>query len=310
MRAKSKLAPLVFVCNAIGPTAGHAQDDAIGDSAGPFLAVIATRSPAADFRDLVEAADVTVTEQQVHTGALQFSIGRTTFEAGIDYQYTRYEYEGIAGRDRDLHRLQIPVHFSRALDSWRLEGYVAPGVSTSSNVFKDLFNRGSGDDVLVNVRLEGQRESAGRNWIVGLAYDRLFGEPTLYPVLGVEWSPRKALDIRLAFPDPAIRYRLSDRLTLLGRLFPAGHEWRVTSDDFSNEFDYRVEAYRAQSSLAMRAWKALTVDLAVGYEFGREHQFNDDTDTRIESRVDDQWFVALGFRLGPAVLPYTHGGHL
>ena len=237
-------------------------------------------------------------------------MAETDLDVAIDYQYTRYEYEGIDGRNRDLHRLQVPVHFSRALKQWRFEGYVAPGVSTSSNVFKDLFNRGSSDDLFVSARLEWHREFAARNWIVGLAYDRLFGEPTLYPVVGVELSPSPDLHLRLAFPDPALRYRFSDRITLLGRLFPAGHEWHVVSDDFTSEFDYHVEAFRAQTSLNVQAWRALSIDMALGYEFGREHRFTDDTGTRIESRIDDQWFFALGFRLGSAELPYTHGGHL
>ncbi len=297
-------------CVAIGPSAAIAHHDGAQDDAGRFLALLFARAPAADFRNTGSTADLTVKENQVHGGLFRSSLGETTLKGGVDYQYTRYEYEGIAGRNRDLHRLQIPLHFSRASALWRLDGYVAPGVSTSSNVLKDLFNRGSRDDLYVSARFEGQRKAQARTWIVGLAHDRLFGEPTLYPVFGVEFSPRPALDVRIAFPDPAIRYRVSDRMTLLGRLFPAGHEWHVVSDDFASEFDYRVEAYRAQTSLNIRAWKALSVDFALGYEFGREHHFTDDAGTRIESRVDDQWSVALGFRVGPAVLPYAHGGHL
>ena len=306
MRATTILLLAVFTCAAFVPAAAPAQHD----NTRPFLAASFARAPAADFRGTDSSADLTVNEYQAYAGLPRFSMGRTVLVAGIDYQYTRYEYEGIAGRNRDLHRLQVPLRFSRALDRWQLEGYVAPGVSTSSNVFKDLFNRGSSDDLFLSARLEGRREVAARNWIVGLAYDRLFGEPTLYPVIGVELSPRPALDLRIAFPDPAVRYRFSDRLTMLGRVFPAGHEWHVVSDDFTSEFAYRVEAYRAQTSVNIRAWKALSVDLSLGYEFGREHQFTDDTGARIESRVDDQWFAALGFRLGPAALPYTHGGHL
>ena len=187
MREKSELALLLIACVACGPESVRAQD-AAHDHTGPGLAVLAARSPAADFRDLDEAADLTVTEEQVHVGRLRFSMAETDLDVAINYQYTRYEYEGIDGRNRDLHRLQVPIHFSRALEQWRLEGYVAPGVSTSSNVFKDLFNRGSSDDLFVSARLEGERKSAARNWIVGLAYDRIFGEPTLYPVVGVEIS--------------------------------------------------------------------------------------------------------------------------
>ena len=297
----------VLVASAVGEARG--QTTASQSDSGLFLAAAFTRLSDADFRDF-DAGVLSVTEDQFHAGGLRFSIGDVALDAGIDYQYTRYEYEGLSGRDRDLHRLQFPVEFSMPLERWRLKGYVAPGVSTSSNVFKDFFNRGTRDDLFANARVAGYREADARTWIVGLAYDRLFGEATLYPVLGVELTPRPALDIRLAFPDPAFRYRVSGRVTLHGRLFPAGHEWHVVSDDFTSEFDYRVEAYRAQAGLSFRILEALNVDLSLGYEFAREHEFTDDTGTRISSRIDDQWLAAIGFRLGPAGIPYTHGGHL
>ncbi len=274
-----------------------------------FAAVSFARLPSADFQN-VAGADVLGKEHQLNLGGLGFSLGRVALSAGLDYQYTRYEFDGITGRDRDLHRLQVPFDFSVAVADWQLAGYVAPGVSTSSNVFKDLFDRGSSDDLLVSARVEGRRVIDGRNWFLGLAYDRLFGEPTLYPVLGAEFSPTAKLNLRLAFPDPAFRYQLSERLALHGRLFPAGHEWHVVSDDFSSDFNYEVEAYRAQASLSYRALGRLHVDLSLGYEFGREHRFVDDVGFSIDSAVDSHWLLSLGFRLAPAGLVYAHGSQL
>jgi hypothetical protein len=196
------------------------------------------------------------------------------------------------------------------LSGWKIDGNIAPGISTSSNVLKEFFDEVSGDDLFATARLEGRRESGSHNWVAGLAYDRTFGRPLVYPIAGIELSPTDELDIRLAFPDPGFRYRWSDRQSLSGRLFPAGHQWHVMTDDFSAEFDYRVEGFRAQLGWSIRLWKAVTLDISGGYEFGRKHYLTDDLGERIESDVDDQWLFLFGLRAGPAPLPYTHGSQL
>ena len=45
-----------------------------------------------------------------------------------------------------------------------------------------------------------------------------------------------------------------------GRIFPAGHQWRVVSDDFTRSFDYRVEAVRAEINWNLRIWRQLSLD--------------------------------------------------
>lgn len=279
------------------------------DTKGPSFATAFSRLSAATFRDIPDAS-VNVSEHQLKVDGLGFSFGQADFEAGIDYQYTRFEFQGISGRDRDLHRLQFPVNFALPLSQWHLEGYVAPSVSTSSNVFKDLVSRGTHEDFFVSTRFAGKRETNFGNVFFGLAYDRLFGEATLYPVIGTELKPSTSLTLRVAFPNPGLQYQISDRIDLYGDLFPAGHQWHVVRDDFNSEFDYRVKAFRAQLGLGIRVWKALHVDVFTGHEFRREHEFMDDLGLTIDSRLDNQWLLGVGIRLGPGDLPLTHGGHL
>ena len=193
---------------------------------------------------------------------------------------------------------------------WTMDANVAPGISTSSNVLKEFFDAISSDDLFATVRLEGRRGSSSRRWVLGLAYDRAFGRPRFYPVAGVELSPADSFDLRLAFPDPGFEYRFSGKQTISGRLFPAGHQWHVMTDDFSSEFDYRVEGFRAQLGWSIRLWKAITLDVSGGYEFARKHYLTDDLGVRIESDVEDQWLFLLGLRAGAAPLPYTHGSQL
>jgi hypothetical protein len=280
------------------------------DGHPPFLAVSITRQPSAEFSDAPAAATVTTKENQVFAGLHRFGAAEGALDLGLDYQYTRYVYDGIDGRNRDLHRFQFPLRYRNMQAGWNIDGSIAPGISTSSNVLKEFSDRISSDDLFVTARLEGQRAWRSRTWVLGLAYDRAFGRPLLYPIAGLEFSPGDHLDVRLAFPDSGFQYRWSDRQSLTGRLFPAGHQWHVMTDDFSAEFDYRVEGIRAQLGWSLRLWKQLTLDLSGGYEFGRKHYLTDDLGERIVSDVEDQWLVLFGIRAGPAPLPYTHGGQL
>jgi hypothetical protein len=276
----------------------------------PFLALGIARQPPADFAGAPSAASVRTKENQVYAGLYRFEAGNGTFDFGLDYQYTRYVYDGIDGRNRDLHRFEFPLRYRGAVSAWRIDGSIAPGLSTSSNVLKEFFDRISRDDLLVTARVEGRREWRSGNWVIGASYDRAFGRPLLYPIAGIEFSPNEALDVRLAFPDSGFEYRTSARQSLSGRLFPAGHQWHVMTDDFDAEFDYRVEGIRAQVGWSIRLWKQVTLDLGGGYEFGRKHFLTDDLGVRIESDVDDQWLFLFGVRAGAAPLPYAHGSRL
>lgn len=293
-------------CASISQPAGTS----VADDRPPFLALSITRQPSADFSDTPATASVRTKENQVFAGFHRFTAGSGTLDLGLDYQYTRYVYDGIDGRNRDLHRFQFPIRYQGTANGWKVDGSVAPGLSTSSNVLKEFFDRISSDDLYATARVEGRRESRSRTWVLGLAYDRAFGRPLVYPIAGLEMSPTDALDMRLAFPDPGFRYRWSARQALSARLFPSGHQWHVMTDDFSAEFDYRVEGWRAQLSWSIRLWKQLTLDISGGYEFGRKHYLTDDLGVRVESGVNDQWLFLFGLRAGPAPLPYTHGSQL
>jgi hypothetical protein len=300
------LAIAVAGCTATGQSANSPGQD----GHPPFLAVSITRQPSADFSGSPAAATVKTKENQVFAGIHRFEAGAGALDVGLDYQYTRYVFEGIDGRNRDLHRFQFPMRYQGRIDGWTIDGSIAPGISTSSNVLKEFFDRISGDDLFVTARFEGRRESGPRNWVLGLAYDRTFGRPLPYPIVGLEFSPGDELDLRFAFPDSGFQYRWSDRYSLSGRLFPAGHQWHVMTDDFDAEFDYRVEGFRAQLGWSIRLWKQVTLDVSGGYEFGRRHYLTDDLGVRIESDVEDQWLFLIGLRAGPAPLPYTHGSQL
>lgn len=265
---------------------------------GPGLAISLARQPAAGF-DTLGGASVVATEE------LQAALSWNSLS--LDYQYTRYAYTGIASRDRDLHRLQFRWRFAKNAGDWRIRGYLAPGIATSSNIFKDFPRRGSSDDGYVSGRIEAGRGSKTRRWLLGIAYDRAFGEDRVYPTAGLEWRAAAALDVRLAFPDPGFRWRPAPRHTLTGRLFPSGFVWRVVSDDFSREFAYRTRGVRTQLDWSYRLWRQVRLDVGVAFETDRRHAFEDDAGNPLRSGAADEWLFTVGLRAGAARKPYAHG---
>lgn len=298
------LAALCMFVSATRATAG--PERACDPGLTLYLGANLARIPSSTLDD-VPGAELQTDERQGSVGIGRFSFGAVCFDAGIDYQYTRYEYEGVNSRDRDLHRLQLPLRFAAASGDWQFGGYVAPGVSTSSNVFKDFFNRGSSDDVFVAGRFIAARQSGDRRFLAGLAYDRTFGKPRLYPVAGVEFPAGERLKLRLAYPDPGFRYDISNRQRLTGSIYPAGHQWHVVANDFASEFDYRVRALRSQLTWSVALSDLITIDLSGGYETRRRHELNDDLGARVVSDLADEWLLALGIRVGPAPPAYAHG---
>ena len=177
-------------------------------------------------------------------------------------------------------------------------------------MLKDFFDRGSRDDLYVSARIEASGADLSRPWLVGVAHDRAFGKSTTYPVIGLNLAPRDGVGIRLAWPDPAIHIRPSDRHRISLEVFPAGSQWHVRTDDFTSEWDYRLEAWRSQLTWNLGLYEGASLDLSLGYEFDRRHHFTDDQGMRIDARAESQWFFAVGFRLGNGSLPLAHGYHI
>lgn len=273
----------------------------------PTLALRATLIAGESFEAPTAGASADGKEYQLSAWMDLPDAGPAALALGLDYQYTRYEYDDIAGRNRDLHRLQLPLRLDYTSGAWRLDSVLAPGVSTSSNVMKNLFEEFTGDDLVLTARLEASHGSDDRfRWLGGLAWDRSFGNPGLYPIAGVLYAPGGNFSARIAFPESEIRYRLSERQQALFRVMPAGHEWHVVSDELASEFDYEAEGWRAEAFWSLQLWRHLYFDVGAGYELGRHHQFVDDRGVAVDADLDDAFALSAGLRLGAIAVARTH----
>ena len=73
-----------------------------------------------------------------------------------------------------------------------------------------------------------------------------------------------------------------------------------------DDFDYELEAWRLQGVWSFRFWRAVWLDLSVGYEFGRHHEFLDDLGRVVDADVDSQWVLSFGLRAGDGPIPWTN----
>ncbi|HRQ64382.1 MAG TPA: hypothetical protein PKZ76_05860 [Xanthomonadaceae bacterium] len=223
---------------------------------------------------------------------------------GIDYAYTRFEYSGLDSRNRDLHRLALPL-------SWTGDGAhiwhvgITPQVATSSNVFKDFFSRGSGRDIDLHgqVYLERPAIPGQPGWRLGLARDDVFGRPLVYPQVTRTFRG-EAFQAELGWPRSRLDWHAGGALRLGAQVAPAGARWHVVSDERDGaRFHYRQRAWRAglDGEWRLRDW--LSAGAVAGLEFGRRHRFEDDLGASIDRRAVSAPFLGFEMRSGAPAAP-------
>ena len=163
--------------------------------------------------DVREAAfgDARIGEREVGLAlwSPEFGFDRFAFGAAAHYAYVRYEYDGLPSRARDLHQLHLPLQWRGHEDRWRV--VLTPVIAASSNVFKDLFKRGSRDDFDVYGRWQYERwTDERRGWRVALVRDAAFGAPRLYPAAALLWRGER-VSAELGLPDARVQWRALDR---------------------------------------------------------------------------------------------------
>lgn len=239
------------------------------------------------------------TENRVSIRGPSIAAGEGEFRWALDYAYQRYEYEGLPSRNRDLHRLEIPLSWQHdAPLAWTVE--LRPVIATSSNVFKDFLDRGSRDDLMLHGRwfMEPAPVHGAWRWRAGLARDDVFGEERVYPVVSALRSG-DAYRLEIGWPWTRVTRQVGPGLELGASLGPAGARWHVVSDERDGaEFDYEVEAWRAGATLAWRRPAGWFLAASAGLEFSRRHRLEDDLGAIVDRSVDDAGFVEIagGYR--------------
>ena len=233
---------------------------------------------------------------------LQWSDGRFAAGAvrvGLDYAYTRYQYERLPTRNRDLHRVRVPVEWKGGAVR-RQSVMLAPVIAASSNVFKDLPSRGSSEDYSLHGHWHVERPARGEGWgwRVGVARSDVFGGLAFHPVIAALWRGARAM-AEVGWPGSRIEWRVRPAVALGAELLPAGGRWHVVSDERDGaDFYYNMEAWRGGLTAAWAPRRRLQLAARAGVEFARRHRFEDDTGAIVDRDPDAAPYVelALGWR--------------
>lgn len=225
--------------------------------------------------------------------------GDVLFGWVLDYAYQRYEYDGLASRNRDLHRLEVPLSWQgEAAYSWKAE--LRPVVASSSNVFKEFWSRGSAEDFMLHGRALIGRSAGGPRWgwQLGAARDDAFGRESIYPVFALL---REHAGLRMEIGWPVARAMLAAGRGFEsgGELAPAGNRWHIVSDERDGaRFDYEARAWRAGGIVRWQSSSGLVLTTRAGLEFERRHRFEDDEGELVNRAVGEAGYFefAAGYR--------------
>jgi hypothetical protein len=269
---------------------------AFGTAGAPLEIELARGSLAtADFGD----ARLSGTENRILVRGPSMPAGESEFRWALDYAYQRYEYRGLPTRNRDLHRLEVPLQWQGdAALGWTLE--LRPVIASSSNVFKEIWSRGGSDDFMWHGQASVERSpgGAGWGWRLGAARDDAFGREAVYPVAAL-LRQHEGARVEIGWPASRALLDVGRGIELGGEVAPAGARWHVVSDERDGaSFDYEVRAWRAGALLRWRPAGGFVLTTHLGLEFDRRHRLEDDTGATVNRAVDEAAYFELsaGYR--------------
>jgi len=249
----------------------------------------------ADFGD----ARLGGTENRLSIRGPSMPVRESEFRWALDYAYQRYEYQGLPSRNRDLHRLEVPLSWhGEAAYSWTAE--LRPVIASSSNVLKEIWSRGSADDFMWHGRviLERAPRGAGWGWRLGVARDDAFGREQVYPMFAL-LRQHDGMRMEMGWPVTRAMLEVGRGIEVGGEVAPAGARWHVVSDERDGaSFDYEVRAWRAGTILRWQSAGGLVLTTRAGLEFDRRHRLEDDLGATVNRAVGEAGFfeLAVGYR--------------
>ncbi len=216
---------------------------------------------------------------------------------GMQYAYTRYEYQNTPSRDRDLHMLQLPLSVAFESDKTLWQMLVAPGIATSSNISRDLFNRATSEDVFVTGDIVYANELSTGLVALGIVHDRRFGRPLTYPK--VAWRGKSdQFEWQIGLPDTWVDFRPRQSTLLSLGAGPVGMQWHTVRDDFQSDFEYRTRRWDVRLEVHQKVTDSFSLSLHAGRAFDRRHRFEADSPVILDLSARNAWFGGISLSVG------------
>jgi len=238
-----------------------------------------------------DGARVTVNEFRARTGFPFYRDQSFLATVGARVQWDQFFFSGIPFENIDTWNIGIPLFVSWKIDeSWRIAAGFTPGI------YSDLERISWKDFGAAGNLFAAYSWAPGQSVSGGLVYSRIFGEERLFPALGLVLHPGKDWELRLIFPQPAIRYSPVPGFNLVAGMTPAGGQWNITNpiDEDGAECDFTFKGYRAGVGVELALGRHLVLSLDGGFSFERDYEVENENEDILDTRANE----TFGFRVG------------
>jgi hypothetical protein len=257
-------------------------------AAEPFTWLLYTYEHEAEFDADGVDGNVTLHETDLYATPLFTEAGAWQMAVGLGLKRTDFVFDEIELDDLDLYSVLLPLDLMYDTDDWMFWGNITPALFTD---FEELSN----DDYRTLFHgMAMYRWRSNVEFALGAAYDRQFGEDELYPMGGVVWRIGEEWELNLVLPMPRITYAPSRTFQLFADVRPEGDYWNVSDEDLDEEFDFRLEGFRAALGFEYRVAPHVWLHLAAGSAFERKYEIEESDARTFESDAEDTYFVRGG----------------
>ncbi len=209
---------------------------------------------------------------------------------GAAWRWNRFDLGGGLDERYDLYMAALPVDLLlQPANRWLLWVNASPGVFTD-------FEHVTDDDARVTGHALVQYDwTPTLSLAAGAAYDREFGDDTLYPLGGAVWAPAPAWRVSLMFPTPQVCYAPHPRWLLFAEARPAGNLWNVHDEETGGpDYDFKLESWQIGAGAEFRLWNALWLHASAGADVERHYEIRRADRVELDSDTDDTWFLRAG----------------
>lgn len=236
-------------------------------------------------------SDSELSVREIHAQAtfakVDLSFGKLVF--GMNYKLNQYEFNNIDAKDRNLHAFDIPISLIIPRDDWLYVGRITPGIHS------DFEKMGRDDYVGMGLFQATYKRSNSVSWVMGLGFDRSFGDTQAFPIGGLRYTPNSQWLVNLVFPQLSVNYGPSARYFFFWSAQPSGGKWNIELKSLDRALNVTTKAFRSSVGSQIKLGTKIWLKLEAGIEFGRTIEVVTNNGITTEQDLENAGFATLGF---------------
>lgn len=211
------------------------------------------------------------------------------------YEYTDLtfsEFDMIPSTDVHAARLRATAYWEPKNSPWFGQFRIEPGIYTDGS---DI----DGDDYQSRgLAAIGYKFSPTFRLLVGGIYTETYGDASVYPAVGLIWTPSDKFTVHIAPPQPRISYYPTEDWAVHLKIAPAGGSWNLDSETSETVDQLIYTNFRVGAGIDRRIYKNFWATLWGGSNVFQSLEFQDDRErTVFDEDLDSSYFLYLGFHL-------------